>query len=625
MQLVEELYSFKEKCQDVLHNIKNIKKVDKDIIAQMNQSICIDSINNSILNNDEFCEQYKDQVGEMIQIYEQATQNIDDIMYKHKGIKPYLMSDIKIQNNKDENLNRLKQDISQFTYFRLFEKLNVLENNSIEFKNYNFNSFKNRELRNICKKTIVSFLNRDGGCIYIGIRDDSTVVGIKLDYQQMDNLKRKIITIKSGIYPPMNEKVKVDFVPIKQNQRWHKGYWVVRIMVKQGDLNILYYYNNQNDHYSLESYFREDGAVIRYNIHDFIKEQVDNALQKNPKSRILQKKEYAQADQDGLEASMVWSNEDEQSSIQRNSQNSSEFSSNQHKELSNQKKIFKNDLMHEDQSQNIPKHKFTSIPFERISINENDIKQIQNFNYQEDIQKLQQDANQRKNQLISNRDNYRNEQFQQNKEQKKLYQQIEQNKQYIQNMNTQNEQELVNQYLLNQQPDLKNQHQNYFNCQEDIQKLQQNANQRKNQLISNRDNDRNEQFKQNKEQQKLNQQIQQNEQYIQNMIAQNELKVVNQYFLNQNQQPDQKNQHQIYYGQNQKQNNPNPNYQNQQNQFYENLQKNNNIQQIQQIQNQSNEILPQNNIHPNNQNQKKKSKKFGVMFYQALCGQQQQN
>ncbi|KAL4446544.1 hypothetical protein ABPG74_005482 [Tetrahymena malaccensis] len=547
MQFVEELNSFKEKCQDVLYNVKNIKKVDKDIIAQMNQSICMfgDQINQLMNDNHILSEQYKDEIDDVIQIYEQATQNLDDIIYKHKGIQSQLMSDIKIQNNKDLNEapnNKLKQDISQFTYFRLFEKLNMLENNSIEFKNYTINSFNNRDIKNICKKTIVSFLNRNGGCIYVGIRDDSMVVGMKLDYSQMDSLKRKIITIKAGISPQMNEKVKVDFVPIKQGQRWYKGHWIVRIMVKQGDLNTLYYFNNQNDNYSLESYFREDGAVIRYKIHDFIQEQIDIALQKNPKSRIICKKEYAEADQEGLEASIIWSSQ-EQNSYQKYNQNSSESYSSYHNEPSSENKILKNAKMDEDHNYNIPKHKLKSNPFDGISINEKDINQMNNFKYQEEIQKLQQDAAQRKNELISKRDNHLIQPFQFNQQQQKYCQQIDQNKKFIQNMNTKNADE--------EEEEKANQHINF-----------------------------------------------------------------------KNQGYDQKQKHQFNSLQEQNQKQINFNNQNQQNLFYENLQNNHNIQQVQ---NQSNQIPPQNVAPLNNQNQKKKPKKFGAMFYQALCGQQQQN
>ncbi|EAR89383.3 divergent AAA domain protein (macronuclear) [Tetrahymena thermophila SB210] len=545
MHQVEELNSFKEKCLDVLQNLKNIKKVDKDIIAQMNYNICAfgEQINDFILNNEKSSDQYKDQIDEMIQIYEQTAQYLDDIIYKHKGIQSQIKSDIKNSSVKDENYasnHKLKQDISQFTYFKLLDKLNVLENNNIEFKNYSFNSFSNREMRNICKKTIVSFLNRNGGCIYIGIRDDSTVVGIKLDYSQMDSLKRKIITIKSGISPQMNEKVKVDFVPIKQGQRWYKGHWIVRIIVKQGDLDTLYYYNNQNDHYSLESYFREDGAVIRYKIQDFIQEQLDIALQKNPKSRVLYKQEYAQADQEGLEASIVWQDKD-QSSFKRNNQRSIEHSSNKYRESSNQYQIFKNDNVHKNYIENIPKNNFNLNPFDNICINEYDINQINNFNKQEEVKKFQQDAAQRKNQLISKRDNYQNDLLEQNKE--KIYQQNDQNKQFNQNINIQNEQEKVN------WP-----------------------------------------------------------------------------FFQKNQESDQQNQLQFNQkvGQNQKQNNEQnkDSYSNQQNQFNYNIQNDKNFQQIQiqPIENPS-----QNSFQPNNQNQKKKPKKFGAIFYQALCGQQQQN
>lgn len=90
----EELNEFKQKCKDLLQNLRQIKKVDKDTIDQMNQNVsslgC--SINNFILKDDD---SHKDLIAEVIDLYEKTTQNLDNIIYKHKGIHEHLLSGFK--------------------------------------------------------------------------------------------------------------------------------------------------------------------------------------------------------------------------------------------------------------------------------------------------------------------------------------------------------------------------------------------------------------------------------------------------------------------------------------------------------------------------------------------------
>lgn len=53
-------------------------------------------------------------------------------------------------------------------------------------------------------ETICSFSNRDGGHIFLGIKDDGTILGIQLDC--VERMKKNLITgINNGnkMYPPL--------------------------------------------------------------------------------------------------------------------------------------------------------------------------------------------------------------------------------------------------------------------------------------------------------------------------------------------------------------------------------------------------------------------------------------
>lgn len=113
----------------------------------------------------------------------------------------------------------------------------------------------------------------------------------------MDIMKRRIISIKKDMLPSSYSKIDVDFIPVKKDETsWVKGMWVMRISVHPGDAGEIYRLDNSINSYELESYFREDGAVLRYSIEEFIKEKVILCTNIHTSLRISRRVEYAEPD-----------------------------------------------------------------------------------------------------------------------------------------------------------------------------------------------------------------------------------------------------------------------------------------------------------------------------------------
>ena len=87
---------------------------------------------------------------------------------------------------------------------------------------------------------IISFSRNIGGSIYIGIKDDGTIIGIRQErnkINQYDRIQQIIMSsIMNNIYPKYTEDIKVKFIDIPQpvGNNIHKKF-VVKIIVPKSD------------------------------------------------------------------------------------------------------------------------------------------------------------------------------------------------------------------------------------------------------------------------------------------------------------------------------------------------------------------------------------------------------
>lgn len=91
----------------------------------------------------------------------------------------------------------------------------MIENSNTEFK---------REYTDSIRKAVVAFANTDGGCIYIGIEDDGTVVGVA----DVDDVQKCVISLcRDGIQPDVMMFLSCDRTVIEDKD-------VVRLQVQRG-------------------------------------------------------------------------------------------------------------------------------------------------------------------------------------------------------------------------------------------------------------------------------------------------------------------------------------------------------------------------------------------------------
>ena len=91
----------------------------------------------------------------------------------------------------------------------------MIENSNTEFK---------REYTDSIRKAVVAFANTDGGCIYIGIEDDGTVVGVA----DVDDVQKRVISLcRDGIQPDVMMFLSCDRTVIEDKD-------VIRLQVQRG-------------------------------------------------------------------------------------------------------------------------------------------------------------------------------------------------------------------------------------------------------------------------------------------------------------------------------------------------------------------------------------------------------
>lgn len=116
-----------------------------------------------------------------------------------------------------------------------------------ETVHYEFKEILEADVKTAIKRQIetyvVAFLNRDGGSIFWGIRDnDRTVVGIELNYHQRDEIRRLITDKLLRIQPsvPLSH-VHILFHEVHQDDRVLPNRYVIEVKVEKPQTRLLYF------------------------------------------------------------------------------------------------------------------------------------------------------------------------------------------------------------------------------------------------------------------------------------------------------------------------------------------------------------------------------------------------
>jgi predicted HTH transcriptional regulator len=91
------------------------------------------------------------------------------------------------ETTKDSALQAYRDFTPPQTEPEILHLLQQCESNTVEFKStarWNLrDSKKDRTMEEVILKTVAAFLNTQGGTLLIGVADDSSIVGLELDYQ----------------------------------------------------------------------------------------------------------------------------------------------------------------------------------------------------------------------------------------------------------------------------------------------------------------------------------------------------------------------------------------------------------------------------------------------------------
>ena len=168
-----------------------------------------------------------------------------------------------IGNENQEMKSIINTPLDKRTSFYQNEKIKEIQNNVIEFKNFNLPL--SQDNADEIKRQLCSFLNTEGGRLYLGINEQNIVKGIVLNYKKRDNLRNTLVNLTFEFYPKCRlDKIFVYFIPIKDSntKNFIPKKYVIKIRVFPGDPEVLYSMTNKGGY---RSTIRRKGKCVDLN------------------------------------------------------------------------------------------------------------------------------------------------------------------------------------------------------------------------------------------------------------------------------------------------------------------------------------------------------------------------
>ena len=165
-------------------------------------------------------------------------------------------------------------------------QIRFIQNQPVPFEETRFYEFKeikgNNPANRITKDSdeyAVAFLNREGGRIFWGVRDsDRITVGVTLDDQQRDEIRRKVSEKLGSIEPPINvENWHLEFHQVYELQgEIVENLWVIELLVEPLEEKDIFYTN------SGELFVKTEGGkqkLLGPQVTEFIRGRLQNATE----------------------------------------------------------------------------------------------------------------------------------------------------------------------------------------------------------------------------------------------------------------------------------------------------------------------------------------------------------
>ncbi len=153
----------------------------------------------------------------------------------------------------------------------------IEETRQYEFKDISGSRRPGDSIKNTADEYVVAFLNSEGGSIYWGVRDtDRTVVGVRLNFQERDDVRSVVSQKLNGIRPPIDPTAyRIDFQEIYDtNYNLISDLYVIEITVPHVFTTDPYYTGGD------EAFVRVDGVKRKLSgpaLTDWIKRRLSQS------------------------------------------------------------------------------------------------------------------------------------------------------------------------------------------------------------------------------------------------------------------------------------------------------------------------------------------------------------
>jgi len=178
------------------------------------------------------------------QLNPQISELTGQIIYKSLQFDPNLRYQTaeELREALDEVFSQGKAPLSAMVRYVLDSPVAVEETRYHEFKEIKgLNPV--RAIRKIVDEYVVAFLNREGGRIYWGIRDeDRVVVGVHLNFRQRDEVRRAITDQICRIQPALAPSAyQINFHEVFKDGQPVLDLFVIEVVVPRSQTNLLYF------------------------------------------------------------------------------------------------------------------------------------------------------------------------------------------------------------------------------------------------------------------------------------------------------------------------------------------------------------------------------------------------
>ena len=227
-----------------------------------------------------------------------------------------------------------KKPLKERIYFYKDEQIIEEENLYTEFKNYYFPLGQNQ--KDELKRQFCSFINSNGGRLYIGISDQKIIKGVVTN-EKVTMYEKRMNELLKDFYPEIKayEFLKFYSIPVKNNKNGKiiDNLFVFKIIIKKGDPSILYSISDK----SLKSSIRLQGQCANLTAEEIHKEIIERHKFKNmPKNQIIED-EYEMNDPAPIITQRIINNEEKKRNLMNKLNNDKDI-----KKINNEK-IFKDE------------------------------------------------------------------------------------------------------------------------------------------------------------------------------------------------------------------------------------------------------------------------------------------